>query len=371
MKQPLLSERLATVSLRVREQYDHCIGFPIARDVDYREVYPFFDMHINNVGDPYVMSLVGFHTKDLEQEVLAFFADLWHAPAGSRWGYTTSGSTEGNMYGLFAGREVLPGAMLYHSAASHYSIPKSGHILGLPSTVIPTQPKGEIDYDALGSALHRHRDRPAIVVANIGTTMTEAVDDVARIKQMLQDTLPGKHYIHVDAALVGGYAPFMASQPRFDFAQGADCIVVSGHKFFGTPVPCGLVLARRSREDETDSTIPYIATLDTTIAGSRSGHASLLLWYMVQKYGLDGLRARYVAAEELAATTIKKLKAIGWEAWRNVDGLTVVLRDPGAEVRVKWQLATADGWSHIICMPGVTAESIDACIADIAATRKR
>ena len=31
-----------------------------------------------------------------------------------------------------------------------------------------------------------NRDRPAIIVANIGTTMTEAKDDIAKIKQVLK-----------------------------------------------------------------------------------------------------------------------------------------------------------------------------------------
>ena len=44
---------------------------------------------------------------------------------------------------------------------------------------------GELDYEDLGEALSKHRDRAAIVVANIGTTMTEAVDDVGRIKAVL------------------------------------------------------------------------------------------------------------------------------------------------------------------------------------------
>jgi len=38
---------------------------------------------------------------------------------------------------------------------------------------------------------------------------------------------------------------------------------------------------------------------------------------------------------------------------------------------VKWQLATADGWSHIICMPGVTESKVDRFVADLAKSKQR
>ena len=44
---------------------------------------------------------------------------------------------------------------------------------------------GEIDYQDLAAQVDQRRDRPAIIVANIGTAMSEAVDDVRRITQVL------------------------------------------------------------------------------------------------------------------------------------------------------------------------------------------
>ena len=42
---------------------------------------------------------------------------------------------------------------------------------------------------------------------------------------------------------------------------------------------------------------------------------------------------------------------------------------PADSVCEKWQLATAEGLSHMICMPHVTKQQIDALVADILATQ--
>lgn len=361
-----VSDRLTHLERQLRLYAKNCIGFPGASDFDYREVYPFFDMIINNVGDPAVPSLYTVQTKELEQEVIQFFAGMWRAPANDFWGYITTGTTEGNMYGLYTACETYPEGILYYAKAAHYSISKAAHILGMSATPVAEQKNGEIDYDALRMAIRANVGRPAIVVANIGTTMTEATDDVTQIKNILNEETPGKHYIHADAALVGGYAPFMESRPHFDFADGADSIAVSGHKFIGMPFPCGVVMVRASRRKLVGDDVAYIGTPDTTITGSRSGHAALLLWYGLQRHGVSGLRSRYKAGREMAVATIQKLQAAGCAAWSNPGALTVIFPSPQKDIVSKWQLATAGGKSHIICMPGVSAQSIDACIADIA-----
>jgi histidine decarboxylase len=113
--------------------------------------------------------------------------------------------------------------------------------------------------------------------------------------------------------------------------------------------------------------VDYIASVDTTITGSRSGHTPLLLWYALARYGVDGLRARAEAARRLAAYTQARLTEIGWEAWRNPHAFTVVLKTPPPAVTSRWVLANgSDGWSHVICMPGVTAAQIDRFVGDVA-----
>lgn len=76
--------------------------------------------------------------------------------------------------------------------------------------MIRTQENGEIDYEDLYETLKIHRDKPTIIFANIGTTMTEAKDDLRKIRALLADLVITESYIHSDVALCGGLAPFIS-----------------------------------------------------------------------------------------------------------------------------------------------------------------
>jgi histidine decarboxylase len=345
------------------------IGFPGAVDFDYTELFPFFNQLVNNVGDPFIDGAGAAHTKAMEREVIQFFADLFRAPADDRWGYVTTGGTEGNLYGLHLARSLHPGGLVYCSEATHYSVGKSLEVLGMPAVIVRADQTGEIDYEDLRWLLSRHhRDRPAIIHANAGTTMTEACDDVAEIKRILGDLDLHEHYIHVDGALAGIPLALAEPRPAFDLVDGADSICISGHKFIGVPFPCGLVVTRRSLTVRTARPAAYTENPDTTIGGSRSGHAALLLWYAIRRHGVKGLKERARRARELAEYTVHRLKDMGWDAWRNPLAFTVVLRTPPPEVTNRWTLAHGgDGWSHLICMPGVTRERIDGFLGDLKA----
>ncbi|WP_338823151.1 MULTISPECIES: pyridoxal-dependent decarboxylase [Bradyrhizobium] len=108
--------------------------------------------------------------------------------------------------------------------------------------MVRSQPNGEISYDHLAQEAARDRKRPAVVVANRGTTMKEGRDDTLKIRAVLRDVGIDAIYVHSDAALCGAYAALLSPRPAFDFADGADSITVSGHKCLGAPRPCGIVL---------------------------------------------------------------------------------------------------------------------------------
>ena len=54
-------------------------------------------------------------------------------------------------------------------------------------TAVGSQSNGEIDYQVLHNNIRARRDIPPIILANIGTTMKEAIDGVARIRSILAD----------------------------------------------------------------------------------------------------------------------------------------------------------------------------------------
>jgi histidine decarboxylase len=360
-------QRLRQYMVKTSERYEHLLGYPIAQDFDYSELYPLLRLPLNNVGDPQIDSTYGLSSRQLEQEVLQFFSELFHAPADNWWGYVTNGGSEGNLYGLYVAREIYPNGIVYYSEATHYSVRKNIQILNLKSIVIRTQPSGEMNYEDLRQMIQLHRDQPVILLANIGTTMTEAKDDLGEIKGIFRELAIKDEYIHCDAALAGAYSALLDLKPGFDFSYGCDSLSISGHKFIGSPLPCGLVLVKKNSKERIGRIIPYIGTADTTISGSRNGHSPIFMWYAIKKMGRQGLRDRALACLELAEYAEERLRALGIDAWRNRDALTVVFPELSAELRNKWQLASEYGRTHIICMPGVGKNKIDEFIDDVEA----
>jgi len=341
------------------------IGYPVAFDFDYSALIPFLSYSLNNAGDPFTPMTYLLNSHDFEREVVSFFAGLARAPEDQWWGYVTNGSTEGNLYGLYLGRELLPDGIVYFSQDCHYSVSKNLHFLNMRHIMIRSQPNGEIDYDDLRETLRIRRDAPPIIFANIGTTMKEARDDISLIGTILDDLAIENRYIHCDAALSGGYAAFLDPRPAWDFKDGADSIAISGHKFIGSPIPCGIVLARQAHVDRIGHSVAYIGSVDTTISGSRNGFTPLLLWYAIRALGQEGMKQRIDDSLEVAAYAVEQFKKAEIEAWRNPQALTVVFPQPPQAVRNKWQLASANGMSHLICMPHVRREQIDELIRDI------
>ena len=341
------------------------LGYPCAFDINYRPLEAFLAYSQNNVGDPFASGSYRLNSHEFEREVLTFFAELSRAPTDGWWGYVTNGGTEGNLYGMYLAREVLPGGIVYFSQDSHYSVAKNLHFLGMRNIMIRSCPNGEMDYDDLRETLRIRRDVPPIIFANIGTTMKEGRDDIATIREILDEMAIEKSYIHSDAALCGAYAAFLEPRPAWDFADGADSIAISGHKFLASPIPCGIVLARKAHVDRVGHAVAYIGSRDTTISGSRDGFSPLLLWYAVRSLGREGMKQRLDRAMAMADYAQERFREAGIDARRNHAALTVVFPRPAAWVCEKWQLASDGNISHLICMPHTRREQLDLLLADI------
>ena len=326
-----------------------------------QDLYRFLRFPLNNVGDPFVESTYRVHSRSFEQDVLRFFAKIYHAPEDNYWGYVTSGGTEGNMYGLYLARELLPEGIVYYSEETHYSVSKVLRVLALRNIMIKTGAGGEIDYEDLHETLRIHRDVSPIILANIGTTMKGAVDNVDKIREILRDCAFPSSYIHCDAALSGMILPFVKDPEPYDFAAGIDSISVSGHKMVGSPMPCGVVLAKKNNVDRIARSVEYVGTLDTTISGSRNGLSPLFLWSAIQKLGRSGFREMAVRCLKMADYAIERFREEGIDAWRNNNSVTVVFPRPAPQVLKKWQIAVSHDIGHMIAMPHVTRELVGGC----------
>jgi len=358
-------QQLEQLYQSIKNTTHNFLGYPVSKDFDYSELMPFLQFPLNNLGDPFSESTYRVDSRAMEREVVNFFANLFRAHENDIWGYVTNGGSEGNLYGLYVARELYPKGMVYFSEATHYSIQKNVTLLNIDYVIVKSQTNGEIDYEDLKEAVGYQRHRPAIIVANIGTTMTEAKDDTRKIKSILDDMAIEKSYIHADAALAGGFAPFITPRPNFDFEDGIDSISISGHKFIGSPMPSGVVIVKKDNRDRIARRIAYIGSSDATITGSRNGHTPLFLWYAIKKLGVKGFKKRTEHSLAVALYTENKLKKLGIKAWRNDNAITIIFPAPSTEIIDKWQLATENGQSHIICMPNVSIDQINKFITDM------
>ena len=55
------------------------------------------------------------------------------------------------------------------------------------------------------------------------------------------------------------------------FKKPIGSVSVSGHKFIGAPVPCGVVITRQKYIHNLASNVEYLNSRDATIMGSRNG----------------------------------------------------------------------------------------------------
>lgn len=358
--------RLDALFADLSAQVPRNVGYPCNQIFDYSVVFRFLQFAANNVGDPFTGSNYRLNTHQFEREVVEEFARFTRAPADGWWGYVTSGGTEGNMYGLYVAREMFPEGICYFSEDTHYSVAKILRLQHLRNIMIKSQPDGQLDYADLRETLRIHRDVPPIIFANIGTTMKGAVDDIAKIRGIMDDLAIPDGYIHADAALSGMILPFVEKPQPWDFADGADSISISGHKLLGSPLPCGVVMARKKNVDRIARSIEYIGALDTTIAGSRSAIAPLFLWYRLRSLGRDGVAQIVQRSLFLADYAIEKLKSNGIASWRHENSLTVVFPRPPEVVMKKWMIAPKKGVGHLITLPHVTEAVIDEFVADFA-----
>lgn len=365
---PEAAERLEAFRESLASLSRTFIGYPCSQDYSYPEILPFLEFAINNVGDPFAESIYRENSFAFEREVIGFFQHHLRDRQQQTWGYMTAGGTEGNLYGLYLARELFPDGIIYFSEHTHYSAAKLVRVLGARSIMIRGQSNGEIDYEDLQETLRIHRDAPPILMLNVGTTMHGAVDSIPRVRDMLKHLAISRSHLHVDAALSGMLLPWVKAPQPFGFDAGIDSIAVSGHKFIGSPMPCGVVLALRRHVDRVARSVEYVGCMDTTIAGSRNALTPLILWSAIQRWGEAGLRARMDHCLQVADYAIQRFREHGIDAWRHDNSITVVFPRPAPDVIARWQIAPSGEIAHMITMPHVTRAMVDDLVLDIVRT---
>ncbi|HKS15091.1 MAG TPA: histidine decarboxylase [Pseudomonas sp.] len=362
---------------RLDEFWQHClknqyfnIGYPENADFDYSDLHRFLRFSINNCGDWGEHSNYLLNSFDFEKDVMAYFSKLFNIRHEDSWGYVTNGGTEGNMFGCYLARELFPDGTLYYSKDTHYSVAKIVKLLRIKCRAVESLPNGEIDYDDLLAKIAADQERHPIIFANIGTTMRGAVDNITLIQQRLQQAGIARqnYYLHADAALSGMILPFVDEPQAFTFADGIDSICVSGHKMIGSPIPCGIVVAKRENVERISVEVDYISAKDKTISGSRNGHTPLIMWAALRTHSLAQWRGRVRHSLDAAQYSVDRMQAAGIPAWRNDNSITVVFPCPSARIATKYCLATSGKTAHLITTPHHQDNSmLDALIDEVIA----
>ena len=181
-----------------------------------------------------------------------------------------------------------------------------------------------------------------------GTTFTGAIDQVDRILKALEEKNIRHFYIHCDGALSGMYIPYLKND-LLTFKKSIHSVCISGHKFIGTPFPCGVVIARNELAQQFSREIEYIGSKDSTILGSRNGHAALALWHAIQTRK-NSFEKEVKSNINKAEYLVNKLEKNGIECLLNSHSSIVVFPKPNQKLVDRWQLSVEKDKAHFAVM---------------------
>jgi histidine decarboxylase len=411
-----LARTFANVEQRIRAAHSTHLGYPYNLSVSPEVPDTLQQYLINNLGDPYAGSHYGSDVCEQEREAMAWLMRLWGClDLNQFWGSIGASGTEGNLWGIYLGREMLPDAVLLHSADAHYSLPKAARILRVPTVQVASLPNGEMDLLDFATQLHTLAGRPVIAALTCGTTMKGAHDNIAGALLALQKAGYDRdaRYVHIDGALNAMVLPFLQDvphdiQPSFEkdidslsisghkmigtpmpcgalnamvlpflqdvphdiqpsFEKDIDSLSISGHKMIGTPMPCGALVARKDHIARIMRAVAYLRSHDTTLMGSRNGHAVLAVWARLFGHGYGRFAFDALHCVQRARRLADDLANLGVPVLCNPFSLTVVFPEPSDSIVRRYQLACKNGQAHAIVMPSVTDALLAQFLADYTA----
>jgi histidine decarboxylase len=284
------------------------------------------------------------------------------------------------MHGLYMGRTLLhsqTGTLpkIYFTAQAHYSIEILADLLALDRIYVDTHEDGRMDEQALAARLAEYPDHPALVVATVGTTFKGAVDSIDAIQAQLATR---ESYLHVDAALFGGYLPHTGFADELAQSRAGskryDSIAVSCHKFFGFPSPAGIYVTTRSNFEDFRRRFgqihnpEYLLQIPGTITCSRDAvkPAEFFFYSSEQAFARQRAEASQILHEteyllEQMNTHFPALDPVRANPLSN----TIHFARPKDEVVLTYTLATMGSRAHVVVMPHATRDVLDQFLDDL------
>lgn len=280
-------------------------------------------------------------------------------------------------------QQLLTPTVFYTKGHTHYSVPKISEILHLNIRPVSSNEDGSMDLNDFKKELLLHQGAfphsPLIVIANIGTTITGAIDNVPGMKKTL-DSMPRKpmYTMHMDGALTGFVLPIIkpfGNISNYFDELGINTLSVSAHKYPGLSQPCGIILAKKNFFDKafekSERSVEYVGNiLDVTITGSRSGLNVLMFYNALHSLGLnDGTeKLKKMVSENLknAKYLYEKLKQLyGVEKVYYPKQFNIIFPRPSQGIARKYQLMLTGEKATICVLTNVTESLIDEFINDL------
>lgn len=328
--------------------------------------------------------------------------------------------------------------IVFFSEDTHYSIVKALAILQLwnfsdygkryfPSECpihngqwpnhVPSNVDGSVNIHNLETlvSFFAARGFSIMIIFNYGTTFKGAYDDVEGAGSLLQKVflrygLADKkvefevdnpqscdhrtgYWVHVDGALGAAYMPFIemahsrkkidSRGPNFDFRLPfVHSIVMSGHKWIGSPFPTGIFMTKVKYQLRPPSDPEYLGSLDSTFAGSRNGFSAMILWDYLARNGFEDQIERALLTEKNAEMAFNMFKQLEHDTlqdlWveRSPLSLAVRFKKASEEIIFRYSLpcetVLVQGekrcYNHLFSMPGVTVELLDEFFVDLRKT---
>lgn len=280
-------------------------------------------------------------------------------------------------------QQLLTPTVFFSKDATHYSIPKVSEILRLNIRTVTTNSDGSINLENLRKELILHMGAyphsSVILIANIGTTITGAIDNVPAMKKILDELQPKPTYtIHMDGALTGFVIPVLkpfGDVPNYFSALGVNTLVFSAHKYPGLSQPCGILLANKTFFDKafekSERAIEYVGNIrDVTITGSRSGLNVLMFYNAIRTLGLDEnsnqLKKLLTDNLEIAEYLYDELvKIFGEEGVVYQNHFNINFPKPSMRLARKYQLMLSGKMATICVLSNINKELINSFIKDL------
>ncbi len=262
----------------------------------------------------------------IEQSVTEWLCSLMGLPAGAL-GLLTSGGSLSNFSAIVAARhdrlgEEFHDGVLYYSEETHYCVAKAARLAGFPRRSLrelPTDDRFRLRPETLEAAIREDRARglrPFLVVANVGTTNTGAIDPLPPLRAIAD---ANGLWLHADAAYGGFFRLAPGGEELLRGVEDCDSITLDPHKGLFMPYGIGALVVRdgaalvRAHRESADyvqdvSRHGSLGFADLSPELSRD-FRGLRVWLPVQLHGLQAFRGQLAEKLALARWAYEQLAA--------------------------------------------------------------